>query len=295
MRYRPFGVNGKAVSAASLALSEEFKSQPAETWRSLAIAALESGINAFEVTEGSPHAASGLRAAAGSLERRLLFFAWKIRGEGRPPLDARRLQDSVRSGLQALGGGYLDLVVIDEAAYAGMSAEAHRLLADLKSSNLVLSAAIAGAGPLVDKALASGSFDALASPYSLTTGWAVRRRLREASLANLAVLGTDAFPPELCRAPTQSPTKLGLLRRSGPTAASVGPYAFLHETRGWEADELCLAYAMTEPSLATIQIEAVRPEVIERLAAVPDRELPTGIAAQIEMARIDSENRAPGR
>jgi hypothetical protein len=52
---------------------------------------------------------------------------------------------------------------------------------------------------------------------------------------------------------------------------------------------------MTEPSLATIQIEAVRPEVIERLAAVPDRELPTGIAAQIEMARIDSENRAPGR
>jgi aryl-alcohol dehydrogenase-like predicted oxidoreductase len=293
MRYRPFGVSGKAVSAVSLAMSEVYRSQPAAQWRNLAIAALESGVNAFEVTDGSPQAADGLRQALESLERRLVFLAWRVPGDGRSPLDARRLQQCVRDSLQQTGGAYLDLLVVDEAAYATMSSEASRLLEDLRRSDLVLAAAIAGSGAVVDQALAEGRFDALVSPYNLTTGWATRRRIREASLANIAVIGAEAFPPALCTQPAQSPAKSGLFRRPGPSAATAGPYGFLHDTRGWEADELCLAYAMTEPALATIQIEANRPEVIERLALIPDRELPTGLAAQIEMARIDSENPTP--
>ncbi|HMO42160.1 MAG TPA: hypothetical protein PKB04_02305, partial [Phenylobacterium sp.] len=70
-------MSGKAVSAVSLAMSEVYRSQPAAQWRNLAIAALESGVNAFEVTDGSPQAADGLRQALESLERRLVFLAWR--------------------------------------------------------------------------------------------------------------------------------------------------------------------------------------------------------------------------
>lgn len=294
MRYRPFGVNGKAVSAASLVLSEEVRSQPVAAWKSLVIAALECGINAFEVTDKSPNAAEGLRQAVESVERRLIFLTWKICGDPRTPLDGRRLQESVRRGLQGVGVEYFDLLSIDETAYATLAPEAARLLDDLRRTDIAWALGIAGGGELVDKALATGAFDALTSPYNLATGWAIRRRIREASHSNIAVLGAEAFPPDLCRLPSQVTGRPSLFRRPGPTTSSIGAYTFLHETRGWEADELCLAYAMTEPALASVQIEASRPEVIERLSLVPDRDLPTGLAAQIEMARIDHENRAPG-
>jgi hypothetical protein len=38
--------------------------------------------------------------------------------------------------------------------------------------------------------------------------------------------------------------------------------------------------------LASLLIEADHGERIERLSAVPERDLPTGVAAQIEMARF---------
>ena len=58
---------------------------------------------------------------------------------------------------------------------------------------------------------------------------------------------------------------------------------------------MCLAYALTEPAFASIQLEGWRADLIERMAAVTDRDLPTGVAAQIEMARfgqIAAERRA---
>ena len=223
-----------------------------------------------------------------SVERRLLFVAWRICGDGRSPTDARAVEDAVRHGLAQTGAGYFDLLTLDEPAYATLTSEGARMLDNARSAGLALQIGISGSGALVDQAVASGEFDALSSPFNLTSGWNIRRRIREAAQRNMSITGYDAFPPELCRPPAQAPAKTSLFRRSGPSAATVGAYGFLHETRNWAADELCLAYALTEPSLACIQIEAHRPEVIERLAGVPDRELPTGLAAQIEMARIDT-------
>ncbi|MDP1875247.1 hypothetical protein [Phenylobacterium sp.] len=288
MRYRPFGISGKAVSALSLLLRDHGKVQPASAWRVLTVSAMECGINAFEVEAGVEPLAVGFRHAVEDVERRLLFVAWRICGDGRTPTDARAIEDAVRNGLTQTGAGYFDLLSLDEAAYATLSAEGARMLEDVKNAGLALQIGVSGASPLVDQAVATGAFDALSSPFNLTSGWNIRRRIREAANLNMSITGFDAFPPELCRPPAQAHAKASLFRRSGPSAASVGAYGFLHETRNWEADELCLAYALTEPALACIQIEAHRPEVIERLAAVPDRELPTGLAAQIEMARIDT-------
>lgn len=288
MRYRPFGISGKAVSALSLLLRDHGRAQPPGAWRVLTVSAMECGVNAFEVEAGVETLAAGFRQAAESIERRLLFIAWRICGDGRSPTDARAIEDAVRNGLTQTGAGYFDLLTLDEPAYATLTAEGARMLEDVRSAGLALQIGISGAGALVDQAVTSGAFDALSSPFNLTSGWNIRRRIRDAAQLNMSITGFDAFPPELCRPPAQAQAKASLFRRSGPTAASVAAYGFLHETRNWEADELCLAYALTEPSLACIQIEAHRPEVIERLSAVPDRELPTGLAAQIEMARIDT-------
>ncbi|MDO8900580.1 MAG: hypothetical protein Q7V15_04420 [Phenylobacterium sp.] len=292
MRYRPFGISGKAVSALSLLLRDHGKTQPAGAWRGLTVGAMECGINAFELEAGVEALAAGFRHALESVERRLLFVAWRICGDGRTPTDARSIEAAVRMGLTQSGAGYFDLLTIDEAAYATLTAEGARMLDDVRAAGLALQIGVAGTGDLVDQAVATGAFDSLSSPFNLTSGWAIRRRIREAAQRNMSITGFDAFPPALCRPPAQAGTRPSLFRRSGPTAATVGAYGFLHETRNWEADELCLAYALTEPALACVQIETHRTEVIERLAAVPDRELPTGLAAQIEMARIDTPNDA---
>jgi aryl-alcohol dehydrogenase-like predicted oxidoreductase len=288
MRYRPFGISGKVVSALSLLLRDTGRSQAPGAWRTLAVCAMECGINAFELEAGVAPLAAGFREAMEAVERRLLFVAWRIIGDGRTPTDGRYLREAVREGLNQTGSGYFDLLTLDEAAYATLTPEGAATLDDLRAAGLALQIGVAGVGDLVDQAVATGAFDALGSPFNLTSGWHIRRRIREAAHLNMSITGFDAFPPELCRPPAQVAAKAALFRRAGPSAATVGVYAFLHETRNWAADELCLAYALTEPALACVQIEAHRPEVIERLAAVPDRELPTGLAAQIEMARIDT-------
>ena len=293
MRYRPFGVSGKAVSAISLLLREPGRPQPPGVWRNLAFAAMEAGVNAFEFEAGSDGLAEGLRLALEPVERRLLFLALRLTGDGRTPTDARAVEQALRQALAATEAAYLDLLMLDEQACATLTPEGARMLDDVRSAGLALAVGIAGVGPVVDQAVATGACDALGSPFNLTSGWKIRRRIREAAHANMAILGFDPFPPELCRPPSETPRRAGLFRRGGPNAASVGSYAFLHETRGWQADELCLGYALTEPALAAVQIEAFRPEVIERLARVPDRDLPTGLAAQIEMARVDSQAEGP--
>jgi hypothetical protein len=89
----------------------------------------------------------------------------------------------------------------------------------------------------------------------------------------------------------------GWLRSKGPVQpqpsaqsplAGAGTYAFLERTRNWTAEEICLAHALTEPSLSSVQVSAERSERIEALAAIPDREMPPGVSAQIEMARFSA-------
>ena len=79
-----------------------------------------------------------------------------------------------------------------------------------------------------------------------------------------------------------------LLGRRKEPLAGIGGYGFLENTPGWTAEEICLAYVLTEPAVTTVRFEVDRIEHLERLAEVPDRDLPTGVAAQIEMARFSA-------
>ena len=74
--------------------------------------------------------------------------------------------------------------------------------------------------------------------------------------------------------------------------AGVGTFAFLHQTPGWDAESICLAHVMTDPAICSVLIQARDEARIERLASVPDRDMPPGLAAQIEMARVGAATRA---
>jgi hypothetical protein len=108
----------------------------------------------------------------------------------------------------------------------------------------------------------------------------------------MAVIGFG-FYPEQFHGGGASPAKKGWWGGAENPLAGVGTYAFLERTSNWTAEELCLAYALTEPSLATVQISADRTERIDALSEIPERDLPPGVAAQIEMARFAATATAP--
>jgi aryl-alcohol dehydrogenase-like predicted oxidoreductase len=293
MRYRPFGISGKAVSAVSLLLREAPNMTTPQAWRTVIFAAMENGINCFELTAGLDVLALGVGEALRSVERRLVFLSWKLRGDGSHSLTADAIAASVRNGLQKTGAKYFDLLTMDEAAYQTLEPSAHGYLADLRAAGHCLQLGIVGDGPVVDACIQSAAFDVMATPFNLTSDWKARRRVRDAADRNMTIIAYDAFPPAQIRAGGGGnvPMRGGSLLRRGPAEplAGVGTYAFLHHTSSWSAEELCLAYLMTEPTFATVQVEAFRAESIARIAAVTDRDLPTGVAAQIEMARFSAD------
>lgn len=292
MRYRPFGNSGKAVSAMSLLLREAPGLNTPLAWRNLLFSALENGVNTFEVCANSDVLALGVGETLRAVERRLVFLAWRLRGDGRRPVTAEMISQSVRAGLQRTGAGYFDLLLLDEQAFVTLTDDGRTYLGDLCAAGLCHQVGVAGEGPAIDQCIAGHEFETLAIPFNLTSDWKARRRLKDSAAAAMTVIGYDAFPHQLIRTSVGAAAKPGLFRKAEPLAGA-GTYAFLHDTPGWTAEELCLAYALTEPAFATIQVEAFRPEAIERLASVTDRDLPTGVAAQIEMARFGET--APGQ
>ena len=288
MRYRPFGVAGVAVSAISLRLEDQPRLRAGD-WRNLVYAALENGINTFEVDGVSPALIDGAAEAFGSVERRLLFINWRLRARGEAALNAQAVHALIDQALARTGLGYLDVATWDDPDTNPCSAKTVEHLKALRAARRVRLLGVAGAGERFDQYAATGVFEAMATPFNLASGWAERNRVRLAMSREMAVIGQDYWPEALREDKRAFLPKPSPWRRRVDPLAGVGGYDFLHNTHGWSAQQICLAYALTEPSLATVQITADSPAQIEALAAVAERELPTGCAAQIEMARFSAQ------
>jgi len=288
MRYRPFGVAGMAVSAIALRLEDQPRLR-ADDWRRLIYAALESGINTFEVDGVSPALIDGAAEAFGAVERRLLFVGWRLRGRGDGALKAQAVHDMIDQALDRTGLGYLDVATLDDPDANAVPAETLEQLKALRAARLIRLLGVAGAGERFDAYAATGLFEAMATPFNLASGWVERNRVRLAMSREIAVIGQDFWPEALREDRRSVLPKPSLWRRRVDPLADVGGYDFLHNTHGWSSQQICLAYALTEPSLATVQITASTPAEVEALAAVAERDLPTGCAAQIEMARFSAQ------
>jgi hypothetical protein len=116
----------------------------------------------------------------------------------------------------------------------------------------------------------------------------------------MAVIGYGYIPEGLIGAADPPARRLSLFGPRPSPLKGIGGYGFLKDTPNWESDALCLAYALTEPALATVQISIDSIEHLRALSAVAERDLPPGLGAQIEMARFGAgatrpQSRGPRR
>ena len=277
MRYRPFGATyGMAVSAVSLLLDDASR-KSARDWRELIEAAMVAGINAFELAGHSDALLDGLSEAMAGVERRLLFLAWRAPAIG-------SLDHTTGMILRRLGTDYADLVVVEDLGQIEFART-------LKHSRAARQIGVAGSGETMDLALDRPGVDCLITPYSLTSGWKERHRLKVASERNIAVIARDVCPAELTGADKPGLIPKGWFKKK-PKISTRSAYHFLEDTPGWTGEEICLAFALFEPAVTSVQMEADSVERVNKLASVPERDLPTGVAAQIEMARFSNDQRA---
>lgn len=293
MRYRPLGNTGMSVSAMSLVLSDSVARLREADWVALIYAALESGINAFEITGSQPSLIDGVGQALQAIDRRLVFVAWRlgwsIGTSGQPVRDfsPETLARVVETVVARTGLTYLDATILDDPAAQELSPRSMDMLRRLKDMGRIRLLGITGRDDAMDAYISSGSFDLIATPFSLISGWKERLRVKAAVDRDMVVLGYDYYPEAIREPRAHEHGKGGLWGRTADKPlAGVGTYAFLERTPHWSGEEICLAYAMTEPSLCTVQVDADRIDRVELMAAVCERELPSGVPAQIEMARF---------
>ncbi|WP_395442972.1 hypothetical protein [Caulobacter sp. UC70_42] len=289
MRYRPFGASGMAVSALTLRLADSSRLRASE-WRALIFTALENGINSFQVEGDSPELLKGAAEAFASVERRLLFLTWRVRGDA-APLNHQAVDGLLKSAFDDLSLDYLDLVLINDPLTPALPPAFEAGLRSLYDSHAIHGLGIASRGDIDPHLLKNGMVTTISSPFNLSSGWAERHRIRHASTHDFAVIGEDFWPQALREGGEMAAPKPSLWRRRSDPLADIGGYEFLHATQGWSGEDICLGYALTEPSLSTVRITADTRADVERLAAVVERDLPNGVCAQIEMARFSAQER----
>ena len=141
------------------------------------------------------------------------------------------------------------------------------------------------------------AFDVLFTPFHVNVPWQVRSRMRAARDREMSLFADDYFPDSLATerraADAGGPKKRGLFGAWGAGRGEAdlerpGSFAFLHRTPGWTGEAICLAYALADPSVASVLVRPRDRAHLEELASVPERDLPAGLSAQIEMARVDA-------
>lgn len=301
MRYRPFGNVGQAVSVVTLSLGARDIAGGPEAGRELIYSALEAGINSYRLTSADPVLAEVLGEALRNVDRKLVQVSLTLgSGDGRRGSDrdfsAEGMTSAIDRALQASGLGWFDLAVLDQPEDHELPQSSLNALKALRATQRVRLLGISGEGEIMDTYVSTGAFDVLFTPYHVNSPWQIRSRLRDARERDMAIFVYGYFPESLDtvkKAATVHEEKKGFFgfgkstgRPRNDPLAGAGTFTFLHQTNAWSAEAICLAYALTDPSVASVLIEAPTTERLNELAMVPDRDLPPGLAAQIEMARV---------
>lgn len=302
MRYRPFGNAGQAVSALTLSLGARDIAGGPEAGRELVYSALEAGINSYRLETADPVLAEVLGEALRHVDRKLVQVSLMLgAGDGRRGSDrdfsAQGMTSAIDRALHASGLGWFDLALLDEPGDHELPQSSLNALKALRATERVRLLGVSGEGEVMDTYVSTGAFDVLATPYHVNSPWQIRSRLRAARERDMAIFVHGYFPDSLNsakKAASAHEEKKGFFgfgkssggRSNKDPLAGAGTFAFLHQTPGWPAEAICLAYALTDPAVSSVLIEASGIERLNTLAQVPDRDMPPGLAAQIEMARI---------
>ena len=302
MRYRPFGGTGAAVSNLTLSLGAEALARGRAGLSELIFTALEAGVNSYHLENADPVLAEIVGEALGHVERRLVCVGMTLGvGDGRKKgfrdFSAEGLSGAIDRALHASGLGWFDVVVLDEPADDELPQASLIVLKAQRKAGHVRLLGVSGDSPVMDVYVSTGAFDVLYTPFHANVEWRIRSRMRAARERDMAIFTYDYFPESLsterkAAGAGAAPKKKGLFGFGAKPVeqglANAGSFAFLHQTPNWKAEEICLAFTLTDPAIASVIVEAINPERMEALAAVPERDLPPGLSAQIEMARVGS-------
>ena len=299
MRYRPFGASGAAISAVTLSLGVDSLARGVAIANDLIFSALEAGINSYRLETADPVLAEVVGQALSSVERKLLNVSLELgAGDGRRgserDFSAEGMTGAIDRCLHVSGLGWIDVALLAEPGEDELPQSSLSALKALRASERVRFLGVSGSGEVMDAYVSTGAFDVLGTPFHVNVDWKIRSRIRAAREQDMAILAYDYFPREL---DTEKKTvelnqpKKGLFGFGGPKRvdtplAHAGTFAFLHRTPHWSAEEICLAHAMTDPAISSVLITARDAERLNALASVPERDMPPGLAAQIEMARV---------
>jgi len=301
MRYRPFGGTGAAVSNLTLSLGSEALGRGRAALSELIFTALEAGVNSYHLENADPALAEIVGEALGHVERRLVCVGVTLgvgdgRRKGFRDFSAEGLTGSIDRALHASGLGWFDVAVLDEPADDELPQASLTALKALRKAGHVKLLGVSGDSPVMDVYVSTGAFDVLYTPFHVNVEWRIRSRMRAARERDMAIFTYDYYPESLSTerkaAGAGTPKKKGLFGFGAKPVeqglTNAGSFAFLHQTPNWNAESICLAFILTDPAIASVMVDALNPERMEALAVVPERDLPPGLSAQIEMARVGS-------
>jgi len=301
MRYRPFGGAGAAVSNLTLSLGAEALGRGRTALSELIFTALEAGVNSYHLQSADPALAEIVGEALGHVERRLVCVGVTLgvgdgRRKGFRDFSAEGLTGSIDRALHASGLGWFDVAVLDEPADDELPQASLIALKALRKAGHVKLLGVCGDSPVMDVYVSTGAFDVLYTPFHANVEWRIRSRMRAARERDMAIFTYDYYPESLSTerkaAGAGTPKKKGLFGFGAKPVeqglTNAGSFAFLHQTPNWNAESICLAFILTDPAIASVMVDALNPERMEALAVVPERDLPPGLSAQIEMARVGS-------
>ncbi|MFC5344567.1 oxidoreductase [Brevundimonas staleyi] len=297
MRYRPFGASGAAISTLTLSLGVNSLARGVAAANDLIYSALEAGINSYRLETADPVLAEVVGQALSNVDRKLLNVSLELgAGDGRKgsarDFSAEGMTGAIDRCLHVSGLGWIDVALLEEPGEDELPQSSLNALKALRATQRVRFLGVSGEGEVMDAYVSTGAFDVLGTPFHVNVDWKIRSRVRAAREKDMAILAYDYFPAEL---DTEKKTmelnqpKKGLFGFGKPKAAPVAQastFAFLHRTPYWNAEEICLAHAMTDPAISSVLITARDAERLNALASVPERDMPPGLAAQIEMARV---------
>ena len=298
MRYRPFGASGSTVSTLTLSVGLDVLAGGPDAAEALIYSALETGINSYRLETADPVVAEVVGRALSNVDRRLLNVSMMLgTGDGRRNSErdftAEGMTGLIDRALNVSGLKWFDTAILQQPAEDELSQPSLNALKALRATERVRFLGIGGDDDVLDTYVSTGAFDVLATPYHVDVDWKVQGRVRQAREQDMAILAYDYFPDSLntpSKAANIAKPKLGFFglgqsRRKDPLA-TVGTFAFLHQTPNWSPEAICLAHAMTNPSICSVIIHAADARRLDLLAVIPERDLPPGLAAQIEMARV---------
>jgi aryl-alcohol dehydrogenase-like predicted oxidoreductase len=296
VRYRPFGRSGLALSTVGLRLKSETFGRNHALMRKLIVCALENGINTYHFDSLAP-AFLQIAAEAFSVVDRKLLFVSTTAHEPFQAADSETyalapLKERLRGAIKESGLQWLDLLYFAQPGAAGLSNDSLNFLHSLQKSKMLRYLGGMGETDDISALIGSEQFSVIQTRFDIDSSWDKRRKIDDAVVRDINIIATDFFPDIYRKASDVVPkeARRGFFGgKAKNPLAGAGTHAFLHQTPDWTPEELCLGYALSQPSMSCILIDAESPEHLESLAEVPERYLPSSVPAQIEMARFNED------